>query len=160
MTTTRPDASIPMNPAEFADLTDNALLQALDRIRALASQFTKKSNMLEYDIIRRAQARGALAIDGDAFEATLKIVNSYDQGQLQPLLEVLSAEDLAVCYTAEHVQTTITKIAAKFDLVKLKPIARKRGYEVQAIIDRATIPGSPKVTLVEKHQRQGPPPGT
>ena len=102
-------------------------------------------------VVARAREREATELIGDTHVVRLEWTNSYDQSLLRPLLEVLDAEDLLAAYIPEHEKSAL--VPGRFDLGRLRPIARKRGKPVMDIVDRATFRTGPKVTLVERNRK-------
>lgn len=63
-------------------LNDDSILQDYSAALTAAKRWQEIAQRLEYEIIRRAQFRGATAIDSPEFEAVLKSGVTYDQKQL------------------------------------------------------------------------------
>ena len=103
---------------------------------------------LEQEILRRTRERGATVIESPTHKAEIVPSVNYDQSRLLPLLERLSEADLKDCWEQEWVEQV--KHAARFNLTRLKKVARQRGKEIQWFVDDATVQAAPKVRFSVK----------
>jgi hypothetical protein len=105
---------------------------------------------LEGEIINSMDRDGATEWVVGPYTATLKRTTTYVQDKLTPILELIPESDLVAgkAYIPEHQ----VPVAAKFNLTKLKPFAR-RGAAVRDVIEAASIQGAPKLKVeVEKEK--------
>ena len=102
-----------------------------------------------WELTRMMQSEGATEAVSDTHKATLTATNSYDQGKLHSVLELVPEADLvdAAAYLPEHEETRI--VQAKWNATKLKPFA-KRGVAVQEAIASARVEGEPRLKLVSR----------
>ena len=102
-----------------------------------------------WELTRMMQSEGATEAVSDTHKATLTATNSYDQGKLHSVLELVPEADLvdAAAYVPEHEETRT--VQAKWNATKLKPFA-KRGVAVQEAIASARIEGEPRLRIVSR----------
>ena len=89
------------------------------------------------------EERGATAIPSDEYVCEMEVKNTYDQASLTPLLEIFDRSELSKCYEPEH-QETIT-VKAKWRTQQVIAAAKKRGTTALAVVERARIPGAPRL---------------
>jgi len=102
-----------------------------------------------WELTRMMQAEGATEAVSDTHKATLTATNSYDQGKLHSVLELVPEADLvdAAAYVPEHEETRT--VQARWNATRLKPFA-KRGVAVQEAIASARVEGEPRLKLVSR----------
>ena len=102
-----------------------------------------------WELTRMMQSEGATEAVSDTHKATLTATNSYDQGKLHSVLELVPEADLvdAAAYVPEHEETRT--VQARWNATKLKPFS-KRGVAVQEAIAAARVEGEPRLKLVSR----------
>jgi hypothetical protein len=135
------------------DTADEALLDAYSLVREAFSSIRQQLDALESEMHYRMQDRSATAIPSETYQCEIKIANTYDQTAFTPLREILNGADLAECYRAEHqVLQTVTE---SWDTVKVLALGRRYGESALAIIDRARMPGRPKLIFKARKEVRG-----
>jgi hypothetical protein len=102
-----------------------------------------------WELTRMMQSEGATEAVSDTHKATLTATNSYDQGKLHSVLELVPEADLvdAAAYVPEHEETRT--VQARWNATKLKPFS-KRGVAVQEAIASARVEGEPRLKLISR----------
>ena len=102
-----------------------------------------------WELTRLMQEEGATEAVSDTHKVTLTATNSYDQGKLHSVLELVPEADLvdAAAYVPEHEETRT--VQARWNATKLKPFA-KRGVAVQEAIASARVEGEPRLKLISR----------
>ena len=131
-----PNLDVPGFDGRWLNISDEGLLdwyaEAQERV-----ELTKATmGRLEQEIQRRIKDRGATGIPDETFECEVKIDYTYDQGLLTPLLEVLNTVELEKCYQPAYTPEP-EEVPAKWKVQQLLAVARRRGTEALAIVERA-----------------------
>ena len=130
------------------DLSDDGLLDAYADAKRVLREAAELRDRLEMELQRRAAERGAAAIMGQRWTCELKRNVSYDQTAFTPLKEILGPADLEACFTPAH--EAITAVPDHWDTVRVKALARRYGAEALGIVERAQMPGTPRLELRER----------
>jgi aspartate-semialdehyde dehydrogenase len=117
---------------------DDLILTAYAQAREKLAEARERVERLEQQILAIIDERHATGIPSSKYNCQLQVVNSYSPEVLVSLKEVLSAEELADCYTPEHPETVT--VPEKWSVTKLLPIARQHGDSVMAVLARARVP--------------------
>ena len=136
---------------QYAALTDSDLLEQLSMGRLFIAQTRTVVERLEYEVIQRAQARGAKAIITERYTAELEASVTYDHSRFVPLLELLPEEGVKDAYAPQHEETVV--VPAKWFTQKAIKWANKVGGKALNIIAEARMEGAPRVKLTEKGNR-------
>ena len=126
-------------------LSDEALLEAYAQAQALAKSWADKAGRIEWEMRKRMEGRGAMAIPSDTFICELQPRSTYDQTSFTPLKEILMQTDLIECLEPAHEETR--QVPDKWNTAKVKAAARRYGHEAQRIVDQATRPDVPKLKV-------------
>jgi len=127
------------------DKDDDSLLAAYSLVREAFSSIRRQSDSLEAEMHHRMRERCATSIPSERYQCESTTVNSYDQSAFTPLKEFFNEPDLARCYTPERQE--VQTVPAKWDTVKVLALGRRYGESALAIIDRARVPGNPKLVF-------------
>ena len=134
----------------YGHMTNNQLVMRRNYANRLAEEWNDMQIRIEHEIQTRMEADGATEMIAAGYKCEIPMRRSYDHSKLYPILEILPVGELMKggAYTPEH-EETIT-VAPKWNMVKLKPFA-KRGKEVKDAIEAAatTTRGSLKITKLE-----------
>ena len=124
-----------------------ALVDEVAKAEVAKREATEIYERAAWELTRLMQSEGATEAVSDTFKATLTATNSYDQGKLHGVLELVPEADLveAGAYVPEHEETRT--VQARWNATKLKPFA-KRGAAIQEAIDAAKMSGEPRLKLV------------
>ena len=138
--------------SDCQQLSDDALLNSYATVKQAAQDVADRRGRIEQEIwrrLRQAESEGAQvgSIPSAQYICEDATRPTYDQAALVPLRDLLTQPDLAACFTPEH-QETMT-VPDKWDMRKVLPLAR-RSAEVQHVVNRATIPGTPKLRFEER----------
>lgn len=133
---------------QIRGMNDSDLLWHLAEGRRLMAQLRAIGERIEYEIILRADARGAKVIFTERFTAELESNVTYDQSRFTPLLELLPEEGVKDAYTPEHPVTQT--VPAKWNTQKVIKWANKIGGKALNIVAEARLEGAPRVKLTEK----------
>lgn len=128
---------------------DDNLLKAFDNARTRLEQSQDSAGMLEQEILRRMEERGARAIPSNTYACEGTQDNTYDQASLTPLKEVLNEADLTTVLTTGYQK--VVWVPEKWATQKVLALAR-RLPEVQAIVDRARIEGRLKLKFEKREE--------
>ena len=79
----------------------------------------------------------------------LALAETYDNGKLAALRELLPPEEIARAYTPAHEETR--QVPESWDARVFRSWG-KYGKDVAAIIERATIPGAPRLSIKAKKE--------
>ena len=127
---------------------DHELVEGIVLAQEQVKQALEVRDRLTFEAERRMLERRATAIDHPDIECILKYPSpTYDYGILVALKKKMSDEELFKAYLPEH-RETIT-VPEKWDARIFKGW-RRFGREVTDIIDRAVIPGQPRVQVRAK----------
>lgn len=128
------------HPRLFIELDDAKLLQsyngALESVR-----------LLRQEIEGRIKERGAVAIPSDTFLCEMPVRNTYTPESFVPLKELLSPADLATCWKATWLETTVIEHPETWDTVKVLALGRRYGGEAQRVIEGARLEGRGSLTF-------------
>ena len=138
---------------QIVGMSDSDLLWRIAEVRKLIAEYRASAERLEYEVIQRAQARGAKAIITERYTAELEASVTYDQSRFTPLLEALPEEGVKDAYAPEH-EVTQT-VPAKWNTQKAIKWANKVGGKALNIITEARMEGAPRVKLTEKVAANG-----
>lgn len=133
--------------------TDIGLLFLLALERKTAKNTADAIQRLEYEIVQRAQERGATAIITEQYTAELVPNVTYDQSRFTPLLELLPEEGVKESFIPEH-QETVT-VPAKWKTQQAIKWANKVGDTALRIVAAARMEGAPRVKLTEEAKANG-----
>jgi hypothetical protein len=132
------------------ELSDQALLLAYEQAKAELETAKGIHGRIEQEIFKRMDERGATAIPDDTFTCGDNPVNGYDDSLLVMLREHIGQDELesSGAFIPEHDETKT--IAAKWDVVKVKKLAKQYGTECNAIVDRARFTKNRGLTFKRK----------
>jgi hypothetical protein len=131
----------------FEKLTNEELVTSYAEVERSLVALREKHLLMEAELVQRMQADEATVIDHPTHTVKLKVGTEYDKSRLFPLHELVDPEVLAAGYTAEH-EKTVT-VPESYDMRKILPL-RSRGKDVAAVIDAASHPGKPRLTIEAK----------
>lgn len=127
----------------LSEIDDHQLLAEYEMARIARDLYTNAVGRIEQTILARTKVNNAEALVDAEYDCPIASTANYDRTRLTPLLEVLNGADLAKCYEPAHQETV--DVEAKWDLVKLKPLARKYGGQAAEVMAHATLEPSRRV---------------
>ena len=137
-------------PYSEPTLTDHALAEEILAAQERIADNESVLHALRIEVQRRIEDSGGTMLDDPDFKIELKPGPvTYDVGILVPLKEQLSEENLAKVYTSADDVRREMKVSDKWDGQQLNALARRFGV-VARIVERARIPGRPKVVVERK----------
>ncbi len=129
-------------------LSDTELLEQYAQASEHLAEWRLTAGRLEQAIMERADERKAVGIPSEAYDCIIKTTYNYDQVILLPLKEELLDDDLDKCWSPEYTETKIHE--ARFNMVKLLPMARRYGGKVAEIVERSKVPAGRKLEFKAK----------
>ena len=130
------------------DGSDESLLLAYSDLTVSIAAQQNIAGHYEQELLRRMAERGATSIPSTEFVCEVKQTDTYSQPGFTPLREILSGMDLDTCFVPAH--TERIQVADKWNTVKVKALARRYGDEALAIVERARIPGAPRLKFASR----------
>lgn len=134
----------------MTDYSDEALLNRyashLDQKESIASELGR----IEQEMHRRMNERQATAIHSEEFICGKETKDSYSQPAFTPLKEIFYTEDLESCLIWAHEETV--QVPDRWETTKVKALAKRYGKEALDIVERARIPGAPRLRLRRREQ--------
>ena len=127
-------------------LTDEKLLDSLATANRVIAQGQSAKGHCEQELFRRMEQRGATGIPSDRYKCNLILKYDYPTYGLIPLIEVFSTQELATCWTPEHDEP----VPQKFNMTKVKPIAKLYGDRALSIVEQAKVEKSRSLDFGEK----------
>tara|TARA_Y100000310_G_scaffold42170_1_gene39433 strand:- start:2184 stop:2666 length:483 start_codon:yes stop_codon:yes gene_type:complete len=130
-----------------------ALLGNFYGLESLITGLRDERGRIEMEVMRRLSRDGATETVTEEHVGTIREGSAtYDHGILMGMMEVVSQADLeaAAAFTPEHERREMVHYRAKFNVAKLKPIAKRRGTVAMDIIERARLPGSRRLVVETK----------
>ena len=125
------------------ELSDENLLLQYNECLILLAKLTAQIGHYEQEIYHRMEIRGATMISTDKYSCESPPRYEYPLGCFTPLKELLTAGELATCYTPAHremVPEHYEDHPEQRDTRKVLSVAKKLGGDVQATVDRQRIP--------------------
>ena len=129
----------------IAELSDEKLLNALADNEAGVDRYTARRDRMVFEVHQRIERRGATSIPSETYVCEVSTPNNYDQTAFTPLKEVFGAADLATCFTPAHEVTR--PVPDKWHTQKVKALANRYGQRAKEIVERARVPGAPRLTF-------------
>ena len=120
----------------WAKVSDDTLLSSYSESLDLLTKQQDIVGRYNQEIQRRIKDRGATGIPDETFNAELVVSYTYDQAALTPLLEVLNNVELEKCYQPAYTPPPV-EVPAKWKVQQLLAVAKRRGNEALAIVQRA-----------------------
>lgn len=127
--------------------SDEALLLEWAEAQEIKREAIDTMGRIEYELQHRMTERGATAILDPFFECKLETPATLDAELLRPLAEHIPPDEWTRGFTEAHQETV--DVPARADLRTVKSWA-KYGAEVAALIERAKVPGTPRVKITPK----------
>jgi hypothetical protein len=135
-------------PQPVVEVPDEELLEQYARADETFRRAQVTLDVLEMELMKRMEARGATGIPSAIFNCELQTTYSYDPSVLTPLKEMFLDTDLKACYIPEHPETvTVTE---KWDARKVIPLAKRHSQAAQNIVERAKVVSRRKVVFERK----------
>lgn len=134
-----------MMTGEVMDI--DALVARCADIEAELIRLRDQHQRMEYEIIKRMEAEGATALTHPGYDVELKSKPEYDRTKLAGLREIVPPDELPKGFTPEHSETV--QVPEKWDLRRVLTW-KKYGRDAQAILEAATLPGAPKLSIKAK----------
>ena len=128
--------------------SDELLLKTYAYLSGYLSRVQGDLGRIEQAILQRMEERGATAIPDETYRCEMHVSHTYQQPLLTPLLEVLNKVELDACYVPAHEE--LVKVDAKWRVQQLLAVARRRGAEALAIIERAKIESGRKLKFEKR----------
>ncbi len=138
--------------AFYEALSTEQLVDEVGFLREALEPLAAKLSRVEYEIISRMDAEGATAVPHKTHVVKLERRVTYDQGKLASLREVLPAEVHEAAWTPERQETRT--VPGRWDMRKVAGLKRY-GADVVEVIERAAIPGAPRLTIKLKEANSG-----
>lgn len=100
---------------------------------------------IEYVLIKRMEADGATALAHDEFDVKLGYgTGQWDPARLAALREIVPQSAIDEAFVPEHDETI--HVSPKWDMRKAARFG-KYGKEAQEVLDRAKLPGAPRLSI-------------
>ena len=99
---------------------------------------------IEMELVRRMDAEGATQYPHPNYEVKLTRAKTYDYGKLAALRELLPPEEISKAWTPAHQK--LVDVPESWDFRVARTWGRY-GKDVQDVIERATIPGAPRLSI-------------
>ena len=135
---------------QLTGFDDELLLKCLADFREQEKLFRDQRQRLEYEILKRLEARQATEMTSPLWTAKLvKPSPQYDMGKLLALKEEVSPDEWAKAFTPEHMEM----VPAKLDMRVAGGWGKRFGSTVAQALDRARLPSGPgtlKITRKEE----------
>ena len=145
----RPDS---MQPRPHLALSDHDLAEGIVDLDEAVDNLLRLRDEKRIELAHRITESGGTMLDDPDFTIELKPGPvSYDVGELVPLKEKLSEENLAKCFTSADDVRKRMKVSDKWDGQQLNALAGRYG-DVARIVERARIPGRAKVVVERKKE--------
>ena len=132
------------------DHSDLELMATYERLGYQLEEVSIARGRVEQELLHRMTDRHATAIPNEQFLCEVTTRNDYDQGRLTPLLEILNSTDLDGAYAPAHEERRM--VGARWDVRRVKALARKYGTQVQGIVEDAKVPGAPRLWVTRREQ--------
>ncbi len=142
-------------PAEtewFATAENDSLIARWGGLQNYIKSLQESMGRIEWELTRRMQADGAVALHHPDFDVKLAARPSYDHGKLAALREVVPQDEINRAYVPAH-EVTET-VPGKWDM-RVALTFKKFGREAKAILDRARIEGAPRISIKAKEGSNG-----
>ena len=132
--------------------TDQRLVSMLVSAMRREKEATESRGRVEQEIHRRLEERGGRKLLGSVEDVILTPASpNYDHAKLRRELgENVDPNMWDSAFTPEHPSTA--RIAAKFNMTKLKAMATMHGKPVQNAMDLARLPDGPGHLKVERKE--------
>jgi len=130
------------------------LLSEWESLTASLTELVTRRDALVWDLHLLMKDAGADEVETDTVSATMAYGTDLKADLLKPLLELLSEADLEGAYSPGF--DKVVHQPERWNLPKLKALARKRGGQVRRLLDLAyaRYPTGPKLKLKEPpHER-------
>ncbi len=130
------------------EISDTELLECYASANERLKECRETVGRLEQEIMFRAEARGAVGIPSETYDCTIETTYTYDQSVLVLLKEELLDDDLDKCWAPEFTETKIHE--ARFNMIKLLPMARRYGGKVAETVERSKVATGRKLKFKAK----------
>ena len=123
--------------------TDAELLYWRYELGVRVEETQSRLDWVEGLLLQRMEKRGAISIPSEEYVCEMESKPTYHQPAFAPLKEIFVASDLRECWIPEREHTVIQP--EKWDTTRVKRLAKRYGDEALAIVERARVPGRPRL---------------
>ena len=131
---------------------DNLLYLYADALNAL-EEAKGRAGHIEMELLHRMEERGATSIPDDTFICEAPLRYEYPLGCFAPLKEIFNATELDACYwpaKRELVPEHYENHPEAWNTPKTLSLARKRGTEAMAVVERNRLPGARRIKFTKR----------